>query len=237
MSEAWTPAPPARISAAEWRMLAVNLIPIGGVLLFDWTLLSVVMLYWAETALIVGYNLLRLNLAYRVTPPEDGEEPLPWRSGARSGAANTLTAFFLLWYGLVLYFSGGVIAGLFDLQGEIGPGGALAVGRYVLVELWPALAALLVDYALNFRASFLQPLARGGEGLFTGDTANLYALIPMVRLLIMGAVVFLGGGFCLLGGSALPLVVLVGFKIGLDLWLYNRWGPGRQVDSGSPGGT
>ena len=53
-------------------LIAVNLIPLFGVLFFGWSLFSIMFLYWIENGIIGFFNILKIAL---------GETGLFWRRG------------------------------------------------------------------------------------------------------------------------------------------------------------
>ena len=53
-----TPGPPTSL----WVLLTANLVPLAGVLLLGWDLGLVLLLYWAESAVILAFSLVKLAL-------------------------------------------------------------------------------------------------------------------------------------------------------------------------------
>src|SRR5947207_8973953 len=48
------------MSPSGLALIAANLVPLGGVLFFGWDLASVIILYWAESAVIGFYTALKI---------------------------------------------------------------------------------------------------------------------------------------------------------------------------------
>src|SRR5215470_20108365 len=68
-----------------------NLIPLYGVLYWQWDTFQLLMLYWMETAIIAGFTLLRLA---RLSGPERGE--ISVNGQPRAASQFMLVGFFAL---------------------------------------------------------------------------------------------------------------------------------------------
>jgi hypothetical protein len=58
-----TPIPEGREHAARHQQLALilaNLVPLAGVLFWDWDIFNIVVLYWFENVIIGGINILKM---------------------------------------------------------------------------------------------------------------------------------------------------------------------------------
>lgn len=75
--------PPRLRSPDALALLAANALPLIGVLLLDWSLPEVLLLYWAESAVVGGFTVLKMTLA-------------------RSWAALFYVPFFCVHYGLFM---------------------------------------------------------------------------------------------------------------------------------------
>src|SRR5687768_334661 len=54
--------PPGDLPSSVWVLVATNLLPLAGVLLFGWDLGLILLLYWAESAVILAFSLGKLAL-------------------------------------------------------------------------------------------------------------------------------------------------------------------------------
>jgi hypothetical protein len=120
-------------------LVAVNLIPLAGVLLFGWRLSDLMMLYWLENGIVGGFTVLKI-LTSRVPAgahgPSPGEVLVPLRH--RLGAAGT-AVFFSVHYG-IFWTVHGVFVRLFfapvdETLGGWWPGAGLPGGPFVGVPL------------------------------------------------------------------------------------------------------
>jgi hypothetical protein len=184
-------------------LLAINAIPLLGVLLFDWSIASIMLLFWAENVLVGVVQVLKLwalpgdRLAWTAKPP--------------------LTLFFCLHYGLFCLVHGFFVLALFvgAPVGDVGLGDlARALGRAVWIETgqgW-ALAALTLAYAAQF---VLRDLPALRESNATGEALMRE---PYSRIIVLHIAILVGGGLAKALGSPLPaLVLLIALKTALDL--------------------
>lgn len=53
-------------------LIAVNTVPLVGVLLFDWRLFSIVFLYWIENGIVGFFNVLKISWSRKPISSESG---------------------------------------------------------------------------------------------------------------------------------------------------------------------
>jgi hypothetical protein len=139
--------PPASTVAHVWKykssllLIAVNLIPLGGVLVLGWTAFDVVFLFWMENVVIGAFNVLKMLTVGLVGDPNlsglEGAEPgiklkelsggevrpdsgspqpaAPLSPGRRVGSVagmGFLSAFFAFHYGMFCFVHGVFVVGL-----------------------------------------------------------------------------------------------------------------------------
>lgn len=203
-----------RRDASLVALVAVNLIPLLGVFLFEWDVAALLVLYWSENLVIGFFTLLRMLVV----------SPL---GSLFSGL------FFLIHYG---GFCG--VHGLFIvvmlLDGEFNPMDddpwplflvfpqiLYNVARHVLASappewLW-AFAALFASHGISFIVNFLFGPER--------ERWTIRALMgaPYGRIVILH-IAIIAGGFAVmaLGQPLYMLVVLVLMKTGVDVVLHQR---------------
>jgi hypothetical protein len=199
-----TPSPPYPPTASAPRgidfgspstlvLIIANLVPLAGVLFLDWRLGDVMVLYWAESAVVGIFNVFKIAVIDRVAV---------WFAGpfflAHFGAFMAIHFLFIY----VLFVRG------IDAQGT---GMALSEVADMFVQLWPALLALVVSHGFSFFVNFL------GRREYAGRTLKTQMHEPYTRIIIMHVTLILGG-FIVMGlKTALPvLVLLIAFKIAAD---------------------
>lgn len=195
-------------------LLLANLLPLALVVLFDWGVAALMILYWSENLILGFYTLARMLTV----------SPL---GGLGMGA------FFCIHYGGFCAAHGFfLLAMLLDV--DIDPIGddpwplflvflqmLVNVVREVLAQapaswLW-AFAALFVSHGFSFVRNFLA----GGER----DVAQLGKLMtaPYGRIMLLHFVVIAGGMLVqTLGQPVYMLVLLVVLKIAIDVKLHLR---------------
>ena len=178
-------------------LVAANLIPLLGVLFSGWKLGEVIGLFWAESVVMGFYTLLKLAVVTR------------WGS---------------LFYGIVFLWTFGFftavqfqfIYGLF-VRGIHAQGPApdtLEALTSLFLPLWPALLLLFMIHGASFVLNFL------AQGEYERASWGSLMLVPQLRMILMQFTIILGGWGVILLHSPMPaLVLLVAFKMRLDLKL------------------
>jgi hypothetical protein len=184
-----------------WSSLALigaNLLPLGGVLVFDWDLGHVMMLYWAESAIVGFYTALRLCVVAKLA----ALAVVPFFVGHFGGF---MAAHFVFVYG---FFIRG-----FDGMDR----GALEGLREIFEPVWPALVALAVSHGISFFVNFL------GRREYVGEAIAPVMMTPYRRILVMHLTIIFGGWLVLLLDTPTPaLALLVALKTAVDLRAHRR---------------
>jgi hypothetical protein len=183
-------------------LLAANLIPLFGVLVFGWEVFPLMFLFWSENVIVGVFNALKMLLA-------NPGVPVSW------AAKVFMLPFFCLHYGLFTFVHGIFIVGIFG--GGMKPGAGFpdfetfrrAAEQY---HLGWAILGLAASHGVSFVSNSLL----GGEY----KRASLPALMaqPYGRIVVLH-VAILGGAFLMaaLRSPVWGLVLLVVLKIILDL--------------------
>ena len=178
-----------------------NLLPLIGVLLFDWDVLVLMLTFWLESAVIGIYNAARLAVVGGVV-------------------AVLIVPFFLVHYG-------GFMAGhLFFLLVLFGRGdGASADGvsfseaAGMLLQPWVIVTAVafLVSHGLSFWRNFI------GRHEYEGLDLKTTMQAPYSRIVVMHFAIILGGfAVSTLGTPKAALAILVMLKLAIDQWAHLR---------------
>lgn len=199
IAEAGPPAAPAAplppTSASSLALIAANLFPLAGVLALGWDAAQLMVLFWAESAIIGFYTALRIIVVARI----GALFALPFFVG-HFGAF--MAAHFMLVYG-------------FFVRGPAAAGpepGAREALLGIFAPLWPALAALAVSHGVSFASNFL------GRREYVGASVPAVTTAPYRRIILMQVTIILGGWIVLLLDSPAPaLALLVLLKIAMDL--------------------
>ena len=183
---------PGLTSPSTLALILANLVPLAGVLLLGWDLGAIMILYWAESAVVGVVNLLKMAMIGKWT-------------------VLLLGPFFLGHYG---GFMAGHLLFIYALfvQGIDG-GEDLPVSEVMrdFLGLWPALLATVVSHGLSFRLNFI------GRREYVGRRLRDQMHDPYARIIAMHVTIIFGGFVALLLGTPLPaLALLVVLKTGAD---------------------
>jgi Family of unknown function (DUF6498) len=211
-------------------LVLVNLLPLAGVLLLDWDVAALMVLYWSENLVLGFYTLLKMLVV----------SPL---------GALGMGTFFAIHYGGFCAVHGLFIAsilldaGIDPMPDEpwplflVFPQLLVNVVRQVLEYAPPewlfAFAALYVSHGVSFVVNFLFGRER--------DELSLKQLMsaPYGRIVLLHIAILLGGFAVMsLGQPVAMLAVLVLLKLGLDVGLHlreHRALAARQASENVPG--
>ncbi len=188
---------PVRLSVIV--LVAVNLLPLAGVLFYGWTVFEVVLLFWAENVVIGLMNVARMGTLLTLR---------------RRLEMISLIPFFCVHYGIFTFVHGGFIFGVF------GPDAGLSeeIGFFAAVAgLGLPLVALAASHLLSFVFNFLllrEYMVAKADELMTA---------PYGRVVVLHVTIILGA-FAVeaLGEPLAALALLVVLKILIDVAAHQR---------------
>jgi hypothetical protein len=205
-----------RIDLPLLALVLANLVPLFGVLLLDWNVGAIVMLYWTENLVIGLYTLLKMLVT-------------------GGSAALGLMLFFCLHYGGFCTIHGMFVLELTKFAGEIStqlpaaswPGPLVLVQKAIyfgqqILDAAPqefswACIALLLSHGVSFLLLFI------GQQEYRHTTINILMAAPYKRIAVLHIAVIIGGFLVIELGQPLGLLLaLVALKIGMDIMLHNR---------------
>lgn len=188
------------VRASTVALIAANLLPLVGVLLFGWDLGAVMVLYWAESAVIGFYTILKMSIVGKF----GALFAVPFFLGH-------FGAFMAAHFAFVYYFfvhAGGSVPQNAGVYEEL---------RALFVPLWPGLAALVVSHGISFFLNFI------GNREYVGGSMSALMSAPYKRIIIMHLTVIVGGWIVLALGTPAPaLIVLVALKLIVDTRAHRR---------------
>ncbi len=174
-------------------LVLVNLLPLAGVLFWDWSVYVIVLLFWAENVIVGAFNVARFWVLWR------------YRNDSKM---VLFIPFFCFHFGLfTLVHLGFVIALFAPDHGPVLPLGLLAV---------PFLA-LVLSHAVSFFTHFI------GQGEYKQATPEELMAQPYARVLALQVVIIAGGFLVGWMGSPISaLLLLVVAKIAIDVGTHRR---------------
>jgi hypothetical protein len=213
------PIEPEASPVAAPLLIVANLVPLAGVLLWDWRIGDVVILYWIENLVIGAFNVLRILFA----------SPRGSRLAGQVGKIF-LAGFFTVHYGMFCYGHGVFLALMFPVHG---PGGEkLGIDGVVLdmlrePGLLAAVAALVASHGYSFVRNYL------GRGEHRNVDPGRLMGRPYGRIVLVHLYVIVGGILVqALASPVAPLVLFVALKTAIDYLMHRRE---RRVLATRPG--
>jgi hypothetical protein len=188
-------APVTPASASTLALIIANLVPVAGTLFLGWNLSDVLVLYWAESAVIGLFNICKII----VIGKWGALFAVPFFTGHFGGF---MAVHFLFIYSLFVK----------GIQGMNDGGGDLVDVTRLFIGLWPALAALFFSHAYSFFTNFM------GRGEFHRRTVRDQMSEPYSRIIFMQFVLILGGGLSMILGQTEPVLIgVIALKIYFDV--------------------
>jgi hypothetical protein len=192
-------------------LVVANLIPLVGVLVLDWSVWNILVIYWLENGIVGVINVLKMSAA---TGEEASGLTLAMTINGQPATSVSklgLIPFFVMHYGIFWLVHGIFVLTLpaflsiaSDTPMELGLGAVMF-----------AAAGLAISHGLSFWWNFL----RGGE--YRRTTPAMLMFQPYRRLVALHLTIIFGAlGVSFTGAPAAAVAILVGVKTLLDLGLH-----------------
>jgi hypothetical protein len=213
------------MKASVLALVLANLVPVGGVILLDWQVYDVLLLYWAENVVIGIINVARMAVSEGgIVIPRVAEQQFK-RSLTDTQAAKLaliskglkffLIPFFILHYGMFCFGHFFAINAIFGDELNAGSASILGIIDSWDKALWVAILAIFASHMISFFVNFI-----GAQEYQRTDLRQLMQR-PYGRVIALHLTVIIGAGLTLwLGSPIYMLVVLVVIKIGIDLKMH-----------------
>lgn len=193
------PEPGSKIPVSGYVLILANLVPVVGVLIFDWSAFDVVILFWAENVVIGVLNVFRMWLC--------ATDEIVARVG--------LSVFFSFHYGMFTFVHGVFVFSLFN-QDRIGLAAAAGepaamIETMLALNLGIPLLALALSHLYSFIWNYL------GKGEYLTTTLTQLMKRPYGRVVVLHISIIVGGFLVmLLGSPAYALLILIAIKTTFD---------------------
>tara|TARA_R110002049_G_scaffold252264_2_gene427433 strand:+ start:157265 stop:157870 length:606 start_codon:yes stop_codon:yes gene_type:complete len=182
------------LNTASLALIVGNLVPIIGVLFFEWQLFPLILLYWLENIVIGVFNVFRMLTC-------SGSEPLLKRV--------FLTLFFSVHYGMFCFGHGTFVVDLFGDELDSIPA-ALQLISHNGMQL--ALIALMISHGFSFLQNYLI------RGEFKKMSVSEVMFSPYRRIIVLHVFIIFGGmALQTFGVTQSGLILLAIVKIVADL--------------------
>jgi Family of unknown function (DUF6498) len=205
--------------------LVGNLIPLYGVLYWQWDTFQLLMLYWLETAVIAFWTILRIAT---MPPGALGDIQIGDSGGKKIAAPLALAAFFTVHAGIFMAVHFLFLWALFSghWSREIHGIGDFVTQMVIGTRLWVPLLFLFFGRGAVILFEAVKPwlwrklglaqrvLGRAQGALGPGETL-LFGLY--IRIVVMQVTIIIGAWFALLLGNVGALLFLIAVKTAVDL--------------------
>jgi len=203
-------------------LIGANLLPFFGIFLFDWDVRYIVVLYWIENLVVAFYNILKMAVL-KTDQAEDNAGKL------------FIIPFFCIHYGgfcavhgffLIHFFKIGTGTSPLDNMSDWwGPLIFIQLLLSVIAKIWasrpPEMIWAVIGLTISHGISFAENYILGGE--YKQSSLKKLMRQPYQRIMVMHIAILAGGIFVLQLNSPLPLlIILVGLKISVDLYLHKK---------------
>lgn len=202
-----------------WVLIAANIVPLIGVLFYEWNAVLVLALFWIENLIIGIFNVFRMAMSGAVH---------------RDASCFFLIGFFIFHYGAFCAAHGKILMSLlgvdigpeFDLRSESAGllnlfAEAASILNMLLATFSPAIWLGMIALLLSKLVSFIENFLLGGEAL--QHRPSHFMMRPYTQIVVLHVGLLLGA-FLLqkMGSPVWLLAIIVVLKIAADLMQYQR---------------
>lgn len=192
---------PAPVRSSGIALIVANLLPLYGVLAWDWPVYHVMALYWAENVVAGLFTLLRMVVA----------NPL---------AGIPMGAFFCVHYGMFCFVHGIFVYALFSGQRDAPWPPVLALVEELVAT--PALLAAVLLMLASHGWSFVAHALSAPRPDPPPDVRRIM-MRPYGRMVILHVTILAGGFLTMrMGDPVFVLAPLILLKTVIDLYLHRR---------------
>jgi len=213
-------------------LIAVNLSMIAGVILFDWSVLDIVFLYWVENLVVGVINVLRMLMANPAVDQVPGVRARldamhvegSTRSLASLGRAGHavklfLIPFFIVHYGGFCYGHGIFVMAMFGESRMKGDSFSSLFGSGFAELMTTTMILAIATLAASHLFSFFSNYVAGGE--YRRTHVALLMMRPYGRIVALHITILFGAFLTAFFDSPMGmLIILVVLKTGADLALH-----------------
>jgi hypothetical protein len=206
-------------------LLAINLVPLVGVMFWGWDAFVLLMLYWLETAVIAFWTVARIATMAQGTLDDIA---LRDASGRATGSPLALAAFFTVHAGIFMLVHFLFLWELFsgDWSKKIRGVGAFVDQMVIGTGLWLPLLVLFIGRGALMLFDSMKPwlwrklglVERAGsrpDGKLSPAESLLLGLY--LRIVVMQVTIIIGAWFALLLGNVVALLFLILVKTAVDV--------------------
>lgn len=211
-------------------LVAANLIPLWGVVFWEWDAFNVVLLYWSENIVVGFYNILKMAFA-KVSHPAEHLRKLfmiPFFSVHYGGFCAVHGSFILMLFKEDSSFMNNTTWPCFFVFLQMLLNVIKHAYSIMSLEMRYAMGALFLSHGVSFVYNYLI------KGEYARITSDRLMGSPYARIVIMHLAVLFGAFLTAALGSPVGiLIVLVGLKTSLDVTFHMRQHKKHQAKTAS----
>ncbi|PIR76751.1 MAG: hypothetical protein COU32_00430 [Candidatus Magasanikbacteria bacterium CG10_big_fil_rev_8_21_14_0_10_42_10] len=199
---------------STYTLIGANLLPLIGVLFFSWSLTEILLIFWAETAIVGFFTFWKILLSKKIDDQEVQtiqklKESNPEKyNGLKPGKT---TKFFLSVF-FPVHFGGFMMGHAFFLIALFGDVGT-PLQHIDMKGILFSLSTLFISHLFSFFMNYI------GKKEYLLYSPQQLILQPYKRIVIMHMAVLFGGIFAeALGTPIYALIILILGKIVVDLF-------------------
>lgn len=188
--------------ASEVFLLVANILPLLGVILWDWKVFDILLVFWIENVIIGIFNVVKM---------------LGWVQHCRLYIALPIVPFFVLHYGSFTSGHGILIMAVFGGKNKA----SLDTIWQTLHEggwnMYISIGGIFLSHLFSFITNFI------GKREIERTHIGLLMEAPYGRIVVMHLTIIIGGGAAVALGQPLwALALLVLLKTGMDLRAHRK---------------
>jgi len=218
-------------------LLLANLVPIIGVLFFDWDIFQIMILYWFESAIVGFYTICKMIVIGAVRKEvtfKKTKDPIAGQTVKGVGVLLGMlfmAAFFCLHYGMFMYGHLTFIFAIFGQEGPLATTSDLISWQLVynsLISVWVAIAVLFISHGVSFLKNFI------GQKEYEKVNPAFIMFTPYKRIILMHLTLIFGGMLVMF--LKLPiagLVLMIVLKVLFDTNAHIREHLFRRIKKGT----
>lgn len=196
-----------------------NLVPLFGVLFWNWSLFNILFLYWLESAIIGFFNILKMRKIGGDGGKSDINFFILHYGGFMAGHFGFLYIFFSP-NSFFIKFNYAVLRPFEDIP-EVG----LSV-IFPIITVLPAFISLLLSHGVSYYKNFI-----GNKEYLKVKSLRVQMMKPYSRIVLMHLVLFFGGFGVMFSGNTIPvLVILIFLKMIFDISSHNKEHLNNQLE-------
>jgi hypothetical protein len=212
---------------SAWVLILSNLFPVFGLIFLDFDILSVILIYWAESGIVGFYGILKMVFIKQPTSLISSHYtklkvvgvPVKTQSSILAVSKLFMIPFFMVHFGgfmmghlifILVFFAP-------ETSGFFWPFSMLGVAFSYFKTIWIGVLLLFVSHGYSFYVNYL----RSGEYNRLGIQTAMFQ--PYKRIIIMHVTLIFGGFLFIFSGQLIAILVLFVFlKIIVDLGSHLR---------------